>query len=60
MPSTVAEAMDLIKRDPFKFEKWVCDEIGAEGMFYEPGTLGADGGMDGVLKFYPLRMGKRT
>ena len=28
-------------------------------MFHDPGTPGADGGVDGVLKFYPFRMGKK-
>ena len=28
-------------------------------MFHDPGTKGADGGVDGVLKFYPFRMGKK-
>ena len=28
-------------------------------MFHEPGTRGADGGVDGVLRFYPFRLGKK-
>ena len=59
VPVNVAEAEALAERDKFEFEKWVCGAIGAEGMFHEPGARGADGGVDGVLKFYPLRMGKK-
>ena len=59
VPVNVAEAESLAERDKFEFEKWVCGAIGAEGMFHDPGTRGADGGVDGVLKFYPFRMGKK-
>ena len=55
-PLTVADAMNLAKRDKFEFEKWVCGQVGAEGLFHNPGDRGADGGVDGVLKFYPLKM----
>ena len=58
VPVNVAEAQALADRDKFEFEKWVCGAIGAEGMFREPGERGADGGVDGVLRFYPLYMGK--
>ena len=58
-PDTVAAAQALAQRDQFEFEKWVCGTIGAEGMFHEPGTRGADGGVDGLLKFYPLRPDKK-
>ena len=58
VPATVVEAEALAERDKFEFEKWVCGAIGAEGMFHEPGTRGADGGVDGVLKFYPFRIGQ--
>ena len=58
VPVNVAEAQALADRDKFEFEKWVCGAIGAEGMFHDPGTRGADGGVDGVLKFFPFRMGK--
>ena len=54
VPTTIAEAEALAARDKFEFEKWVCGAIGAEGMFKEPGTRGADGGVDGVLKFVPI------
>ncbi len=54
VPNTVADAKALAAADKFEFEKWVCGAIGAEGMFHEPGTRGADGGVDGVLKFYPI------
>ena len=59
VPVNVADAESLADRDKFEFEKWVCGAIGAEGMFHNPGTRGADGGVDGVLKFYPFRMGKK-
>ena len=59
VPVNVAEAQALADRDKFEFEKWVCGAIGAEGMFHDPGTRGADGGVDGVLKFFPFYMGKR-
>ena len=59
VPVNVADAEDLAERDKFEFEKWVCGAMGAEGMFHASGTRGADGGVDGVLKFYPFRMGKK-
>ena len=59
-PDSVAEARKLARQDPFEFEKWVCGYIGAEGMFREPGEKGADGGVDGVLKFFPVREGKKV
>ena len=55
VPETISEAKALAERDKFEFEKWVCGRIGAEGMFREPGTRGADGGVDGVLRFYRIR-----
>ncbi|MCY3583246.1 MAG: DNA methyltransferase [Chloroflexi bacterium] len=58
-PDSVPEARELARQDPFEFEKWVCGYIGAEGMFREPGERGADGGVDGVLKFFPIREGKK-
>ena len=58
VPVTIADAEALARRDQFEFEKWVCGAIGAEGMFHEPGTRGADGGVDGVVKFYPFRLGQ--
>lgn len=48
IPETIKQA----RRDKFEFEKWVCGFIGAEGMFRQPGERGADGGVDGLLKFY--------
>ena len=53
----IPDAEQLAQRDKFEFEKWVCGAIGASGMFHEPGTKGADGGVDGVLEFYPFRLG---
>ena len=59
VPVNVVEAEALAQRDKFEFEKWVCGAIGAEGMFHDPGAKGADGGVDGVMKFFPFRMGKK-
>ena len=58
-PVNISDAEDLARRDKFEFEKWVCGAIGAEGMFHDPGQKGPDGGVDGVLRFYPFRMGKK-
>ena len=51
-PITISDAVALAKRDKFEFEKWVCGEIGAEGMYHAPGSRGADGGVDGIIPFY--------
>lgn len=59
IPLTVSDARALSQRDSFEFEKWVCGHIGAEGMFHDPGTPGADGGVDGVLRFYRIRPEKK-
>ena len=55
IPHTIEDARALAQRDKFEFEKWVCGFIGAEGMFRQPGERGADGGVDGLLKFYRFR-----
>ena len=59
IPETPEEARQLADTDKFEFEKTMCGLVGAEGMFHEPGTKGADGGVDGVVKFYPLRWGQK-
>ncbi len=59
VPETLQDAFDLAERDKFEFEKWACGAVGAEGMFHDPGAKGGDGGVDGVLKFYPLRWGQK-
>ena len=59
IPVNAADAEALAKRDKFEFEKWVCGAIGAEGMFHDPGTPGADGGVDGVLPIVPVRWGEK-
>ena len=51
-PRTLQDAMDLANRDKFEFEKWVCGEIGADGMYHNPGSHGADAGVDGIIPFY--------
>ena len=59
VPATPDDARQLAKREPFEFEKWACGHIGAEGLFHAPGKRGADRGVDGVLKFYPMHMSKK-
>ena len=51
VPRTIEDAKRLAKNNPFEFEKWICGQLGAHGMFHEPGTKGSDGGVDGVLNF---------
>jgi len=58
VPRSIFEARGLAANDKFEFEKWVCGEIGAHGMYHNPGERGADGGVDGVLNFFPFRMGQ--
>ena len=58
VPTTIQEARTLAANDKFEFEKWVCGEIGAHGMYHNPGDKEADVGVDGVIEFYPLRMGQ--
>ena len=58
VPISVGDAERLAERDKREFEKWVCGAIGAEGLFHAPGQPGADGGVDGLLPFVPLRWGK--
>ena len=58
-PRTLEDVRALAAEDKFEFEKWVCGRIGAEGMYHAPGTRGADGGVDGVLKFFPFYEGKK-
>jgi len=59
-PLTLVAAQDLARTNPFEFEKWACGEVGARGLFHNPGERGADGGVDGVIPFYtsPQVMGK--
>ena len=59
IPTDVHTARALAERNKFEFEKWVCGHIGAEGMFHNPGTPGPDGGVDGVMKFFPVRPDKK-
>ncbi len=59
IPTDIQAARALATRDKFEFEKWVCGQIGAEGMFHDPGTPGADGGVDGVMRFYTINPGEK-
>ena len=58
IPLTVSEAQSLATHDPFEFEKWVCGQLGAAGIYTKkrPGQRGRDGGVDGILRFWPFRM----
>ena len=51
-PITLEDAISLAKQNPHEFEKWVCGEIGSEGMYHDPGSRGPDGGVDGIIRFY--------
>lgn len=51
-PLTLVDARDLANTNPFEFEKWVCGEVGAQGLFHNPGERGADGGVDGIIPFH--------
>ncbi|MYB33802.1 MAG: hypothetical protein F4X92_01445, partial [Gammaproteobacteria bacterium] len=51
-PLSLIDAHDLASTNPFEFEKWVCGEVGARGLFHNPGERGADGGVDGVIPFW--------
>jgi len=51
-PLTLKDAHNLAQADRFEFEKWACGEVGAQGLFHNPGERGADGGVDGVIPFY--------
>ncbi len=59
IPLSIEDARALAHRDKFEFEKWACGQIGAEGLYKNPGEPGADGGVDGVLKFYRIRPEKK-
>ena len=58
VPLTVEESRSLASHDPFEFEKWVCGQLGAAGIYSKktPGQKGRDGGVDGILRFWPFRM----
>ena len=44
--------MDLASTAEFEFEKWACGEVGAQGLYHNPGTRGRDAGVDGIIPFY--------
>ena len=58
VPVNVDMARQLAQQDKFEFEKWACGAMGAYGMYHRPGTKGADGGVDGVLDFFPFHYNK--
>ena len=51
-PLTMADARELARTNPFEFEKRACGEVGAQGLFYNPGDRGTDGGIDGIIPFH--------
>ena len=59
VPVTPGDARALASADKFEFEKWACGHVGAEGMFHNPGDRGADRGVDGVLKFFPMHWNEK-
>lgn len=52
IPTTVEAARELARENPWEFEKWLCGQIGAKGLYKKLGAKGADGGIDGVIEFY--------
>ncbi|HEY0307248.1 MAG TPA: DNA methyltransferase [Acidobacteriaceae bacterium] len=52
IPTTAESALQLAHENPWEFEKWVCGQLGAKGLYKRPGAKGADGGIDGVIEFY--------
>ena len=52
IPTTVESALALAKDNPWEFEKWICGQLGAKGLYKRPGAKGADGGIDGVVDFF--------
>ncbi len=59
LPTTVEEARALVIEidGRFEFEKWVCGVLGTSDMMQrkKPGKRGADGGVDGLLMFFPFK-----
>ena len=51
VPTDKASALELAAQNPWEFEKWACGQIGARGLYKNPGDKGADGGIDGVIEF---------
>jgi site-specific DNA-methyltransferase (adenine-specific) len=52
VPTNPEAALQLAQDDPWEFEKWVCGQLGAKGLYKRPGAKGSDGGIDGVIEFY--------
>jgi site-specific DNA-methyltransferase (adenine-specific) len=52
VPTTVETAKALAEENPWEFEKWVCGQLGAKGLYKRPGAKGSDGGIDGVIEFF--------
>ena len=62
LPTTDEEARKLVaelghQQGRFEFEKWVCGVLGTSNIIQRkaPGKPGADGEVDGLLKFFPIR-----
>ncbi|MGH6926042.1 MAG: DNA methyltransferase, partial [Propylenella sp.] len=58
IPADYAGAEGLAQRDKYGFEQWVVGELGCQ--LWNAGKKGADGGIDGEMRFYggPDRIGK--
>lgn len=52
IPTSVDSAMELARENPWEFEKWICGQLGAKGLYKRPGAKGSDGGIDGVVEFF--------
>jgi site-specific DNA-methyltransferase (adenine-specific) len=52
IPTNVESAISLAHENPWEFEKWICGQLGAKGLYKRPGAKGSDGGIDGVVEFF--------
>jgi len=52
IPTDTDTALALARENPWEFEKWVCGQLGAKGLYKRLGAKGADQGIDGVIEFY--------
>lgn len=52
VPTDVPSALALAHENPWEFEKWVCGQLGAKGLYKRPGAKGPDAGIDGVIEFF--------
>ncbi len=52
VPATPEAAGQLAHDNPWEFEKWVCGQLGARGLYKRRGEKDSDDGIDGVIEFY--------